>query len=72
LTFSWQMARFEAAKARALARLQRRGADEEVAGILQKINARADYYTTSSCSGRIALILLPGIGATREARFRGK
>jgi len=66
------MARFEVAKARALARLQRSGADEGIAGILQKINARADYYTTSSCSGRIALILLPEIGAKREARFIGK
>ncbi len=66
------MARFEAAKARALARLQRSGADEEVASVLQRINARADYYTTSSCSGRIALILLPEIGAKREARFIGK
>jgi len=66
------MARFEVAKARALARLQRSGADEEIAGVLQKINARADYYTTSSCSGRIVLILLPEIGAKREARFIGK
>ena len=66
------MARFEVAKARALARLQRRGADEEIAGVLQKINAHADYYTTSSCSGRIALILLPEIGAKREAVFLGK
>jgi tRNA wybutosine-synthesizing protein 3 len=65
------MARFEAAKARALARLQRSGADEEIADILQKINARADYYTTSSCSGRIVLILLPEIGAKREAVFLG-
>ena len=66
------MARFEAAKARALARLQRSVADEEIAGVLQKINARADYYTTSSCSGRIVLILLPEIGAKREAVFLGK
>ncbi|MGC9444518.1 MAG: tRNA-wybutosine modification methyltransferase TYW3 [Candidatus Methanospirareceae archaeon] len=66
------MARFEAAKARALARLQRRGADEEIATILQQINARTDFYTTSSCSGRIVLILLPEIGAKREAVFLGK
>ena len=66
------MARFEAAKTRALARLQRSGADDDVAGILQQINARADYYTTSSCSGRIVLILVPEIGAKREARFIAK
>lgn len=72
LNFSAQMTRFEAAKARALARLQRCGADEEVAGILHQINAHVDYYTTSSCSGRITLILLPEIGAKREARFVGK
>ena len=63
---------FEEQKKRALGRLRIRGADEEVKGILEKINRRDGFFTTSSCSGRIALIWLPEIGAKQEARFIGK
>lgn len=63
---------FESQKKRALERLRIQGADEEVAVILQKINSLDDFFTTSSCSGRIALICLPEIGAKREATFIGK
>ena len=63
---------FEEQKKRALERLRIRGADEEVKGILEKINRRDGFFTTSSCSGRIALIWLPEIGAKQEARFIGK
>ncbi|MBN1762467.1 MAG: hypothetical protein JW878_05250 [Methanomicrobia archaeon] len=63
---------FEGEKKQALERLRRRGADEEVEELLQKINDLDDFFTTSSCSGRIILILLPEIGAKREARFIGK
>ena len=48
------------------------GADEEIAGIIEKINDSEDFFTTSSCSGRIALISIPEIGAKREAKFIGK
>jgi tRNA wybutosine-synthesizing protein 3 len=59
-------------KRRALERLQRSGADEEVDELLQRINELDDFFTTSSCSGRIVLISLPEIGAKREAVFLGK
>ena len=63
---------FDAQKKRALERLQREGADEEVTGILERINSFEGFFTTSSCSGRIALIRIPEIGAKREAEFIGK
>jgi tRNA wybutosine-synthesizing protein 3 len=63
---------FEEEKKRALERLHVRGADEEVAGIIGKINSSEDFFTTSSCSGRIVLICLPEIGAKREAELIGK
>ena len=66
------MLEFEVQKKWALERLRRKGADEEVRALLQKINRLDEFFTTSSCSGRIALIYLPEIGAKREARFIGK
>ena len=63
---------FEEQKKRALEKLRIGGADEEVAGIIEKINGFEDFFTTSSCSGRIALISIPEIGAKREAKFIGK
>jgi tRNA wybutosine-synthesizing protein 3 len=66
------MTMFEAQKKKALERLRIRGADEEIAGIIEKINSFDDFFTTSSCSGRIALICIPEIGAKREAKFIGK
>jgi len=66
------MSVFEAEKKRAMERLRVGGADEEVAGIIEKINGFEGFFTTSSCSGRIALIRLPEIGAKREAEFIGK
>jgi len=63
---------FEEQKKKALERLRIRGADEEVAGIIEKLNRLEDFYTTSSCSGRVALICIPEIGAKREAEFIGK
>ncbi len=63
---------FEEQKKRALERLRIGGADEEVAGIIEKINRFEDFFTTSSCSGRIVLISIPEIGAKRAAKFIGK
>jgi tRNA wybutosine-synthesizing protein 3 len=63
---------FEAEKKGALERLEQRGADDEVMPVLQRINALDDFFTTSSCSGRIVVISLPEIGAKREAAFIGK
>jgi tRNA wybutosine-synthesizing protein 3 len=72
LKFSRVMTRFEEEKKRALGRLQQRGADEEVEELLERINRLDDFFTTSSCSGRIVLIWLPEVGAKRDARFIGK
>jgi tRNA wybutosine-synthesizing protein 3 len=66
------MSVFDEEKKRALERLQRSGADGEVDELLQRINELDDFFTTSSCSGRIVLICLPEIGAKREAVFLGK
>ena len=63
---------FEEQKKKALERLRIRGADEEVAEIIEVLNRLDNFYTTSSCSGRIALICIPEIGAKREAEFIGK
>jgi tRNA wybutosine-synthesizing protein 3 len=63
---------FEEQKKRALERLRIQGADEEAEAILKEINSFEDFFTTSSCSGRIVLICLPEIGAKQEARFIGK
>ena len=63
---------FEEQKKRALEKLRIGGADEEVAGIIEKINSSEDFFTTSSCSGRIVLISIPEIGAKRAAKFVGK
>lgn len=63
---------FEEQKRRALERLRIGGADEEVTGIIERLNCHDDFFTTSSCSGRIALLCIPEIGAKREAEFIGK
>ena len=63
---------FEEQKDRALEKLRIGGADEEVAGIIEKINSFEGFFTTSSCSGRIVLISIPEIGAKRAAKFVGK
>ena len=63
---------FEEQKKRALEKLRIGGADEEVAGIIEKINSFEGFFTTSSCSGRIVLISIPEIGAKRAAKFIGK
>lgn len=66
------MSEFKGQKKRALEKLRIRGADEEVEGIIEKLNSLDEFFTTSSCSGRISLICLPEIGAKREATFIGK
>ncbi|RCV64157.1 tRNA wybutosine-synthesizing protein 3 [Methanophagales archaeon] len=63
---------YEEQKKKALERLRIMGADEEVVGILEALNRLDDFYTTSSCSGRVALICIPEIGAKRDAEFIGK
>lgn len=46
--------------------------DEEILPIVENINSNPDYFTTSSCAGRIALIEMPGLGDKEAAEFLGK
>ncbi|OYT54053.1 MAG: hypothetical protein B6U72_04065 [Candidatus Altiarchaeales archaeon ex4484_2] len=44
--------------------------DEEIIPLLEHINSLDDFYTTSSCSGRITLLLERG--SKKESRWLGK
>ncbi len=46
--------------------------DEDIKNILKIINLNDNYFTSSSCSGRIVIIELPSLGNKKEARFLGK
>ena len=46
--------------------------DIDILSILDIINSSNEYYTTSSCFGRIALLELPVIGDKKNAKFIGK
>ena len=63
---------FEAEKRRALERLHNEGADDDIAELIELLNGFDDYFTTSSCSGRVILICIPDIGAKEEAEFIAK
>ncbi len=43
--------------------------DEEIAALLDAINAHDDYYTTSSCAGRIDLFVEPNSGKKHEGEW---
>ena len=40
--------------------------------IIKLINSHRDYFTSSSCSGRIVIIELPELGDKKGAKFLGK
>ena len=63
---------FEVEKRRALERLHKEGADDDIAGLIELLNGFDEYFTTSSCSGRIILICIPEVGAKEEAEFIAK
>jgi tRNA wybutosine-synthesizing protein 3 len=46
--------------------------DEEIRETLDILNARSEYYTTSSCAGRIAVIWVPNLGGKKRSVFLGK
>lgn len=46
--------------------------DERVQSVLSLLNASDEYYTTSSCAGRIMVLELPALGDKRRARILGK
>ncbi len=43
--------------------------DKPIQKLVNLINAKEDYYTLSSCSGRIVLLYIPDTGKKREAEF---
>lgn len=47
-------------------------ADIDILPILDIINSSDDYFTSSSCYGRIVLLELPVIGDKKNAKFIGK
>lgn len=67
---------FENAKLAALRRLTAaRGAgqaDPLAAPAMDALNAQSDWFTTSSCSGRVQVLALPGPGAKARARVPGR
>ena len=46
--------------------------DRLVIPLLEKINSTSDYFTTSSCAGRIVVLQLPEIGNKKKAVFLGR
>lgn len=46
--------------------------DKLVIHILQHINEKDEYFTTSSCAGRIVVLQLPRIGDKKHAVFLGR
>lgn len=46
--------------------------DEGIVPILDLINSNENYYTTSSCYGRIVLLEIPNLGDKKNAKFLGK
>ncbi len=46
--------------------------DEKMLSVVEKINSIGDYFTTSSCSGRMVILEVPSFGRKRKARFLGK
>ena len=47
-------------------------ADLDILPVLDIINSSDDYFTSSSCYGRIVLLELPVIGDKKNAKFIGK
>jgi len=45
--------------------------DRKIISILNLINKSSEFYTSSSCAGRIVLLEIPKIGDKRNAKFVG-
>ncbi len=67
---------FEGQKERAMAGLSRALAedrvDRDIIPLLEKINALDNYFTTSSCSGRISVMEMPHFGDKLNSVWLGK
>ncbi|MBN2066653.1 MAG: hypothetical protein JW771_07615 [Candidatus Thermoplasmatota archaeon] len=64
------------AKEKALAALDKacndKDVDAQILSLLDDLNAFDEYYTSSSCAGRIVVLELPCIGDKQHAHFLGK
>lgn len=67
---------FTRSKEEAMKKLERarvaKEVDDKILPILDIINSLDNYYTSSSCAGRILLIQIPSIGDKKNAVFLGK
>lgn len=67
---------FDEQKARAMAGLRKAleegKVDEDIIPLLEKINSLENYFTTSSCSGRISIMEMPEFGDKVNAEWLGK
>ncbi len=43
--------------------------DKPIRDLIDKINSLEDYYTTSSCSGRIIMLTIPPSGSKKDSEF---
>ncbi|WP_087036961.1 tRNA(Phe) 7-((3-amino-3-carboxypropyl)-4-demethylwyosine(37)-N(4))-methyltransferase Taw3 [Thermococcus litoralis] len=67
---------FELQKAKALENLkvalEKDLVDKDIISLLKKINSLENYFTTSSCSGRISVMQMPNFGDKLNAVWLGK
>ena len=52
--------------------IRKKKIDEKILPIVKKLNSKFDFFTTSSCSGRIAIMEIPCAGIKKKAKFLGK
>ena len=52
--------------------IEKEKVDKKALPIVRKLNKLADFFTTSSCSGRIVIFETPSFGKKRKIRFLGK
>ena len=60
---------WDKAKESVLEKIKGAEIDELVLPLVEKLNARSDYYTTSSCAGRTNLLEVDNFGAKSSASF---
>jgi len=67
--------RFLESKEKALEKLRKATVedkvDRKIKSILDMINKSSEFYTSSSCAGRIVLLEIPEIGDKKNAKFLG-
>jgi len=67
---------FISAKDRALEKLgeaqSKDEVDENILPLIDLINNSEEYYTSSSCAGRILLLQIPELGDKKQAKFLGR